>query len=68
MRPSRILYGVNFLKLSSFMVLKCFRLLDIRAKLLSTAVAAIMASADRRPEDNVYSPQYKLKRDARYFQ
>lgn len=48
-------YGLKLLRLKSFIALKCFRLLDVRVKLFSTAVAAIIASPDRSPDDNVYS-------------
>lgn len=47
--------GLNTFNFSSFITLKCFTLLEASVMLFSTAVAAIMASPDRRLEDKVYS-------------
>lgn len=51
----KVCYGANFFNFKSFIILKCFMLLDARIILFSTAVAAIMASPDLKAEESVYS-------------
>ena len=48
-------YGLNGFSFKSFIILKCFALLDTKDILFSTAVAAIIASPDLIPEERVYS-------------
>ena len=54
-RSSRAwLHGLKDFNFNSLIILKCFTLLETRGRLFSTAVAAIIASPDLRPEAIVY--------------
>ena len=51
----RLIYGRNTLRDRSLMGLKCFRLPVARTILFSTAVAAMIASPARNPDESEYS-------------